>query len=207
MNRDSKNNSDSEAAGPGSEMRGKAGTPEPLFDSERPGSTAPAAVRVEEYATQAISYIHAALGVLLDYTGDTLPVVDHYLRNVPKDRAEAIELVVATTGAYFGEVVRRSLGGQWNLEPASPTDWRLILPTGLSFVPAGLVAAAILQSDDLELDSSLDASPALWPHVEAALARMSQVTAEEYFSLCGRFDTLEHLHAVLTAILAQRMGS
>ena len=51
----------------------------------------------------------------LEYDSNTLPVLDHYLRTVPEDQPAAIELVVATSGAYFGEVVRQLLGGRWDL--------------------------------------------------------------------------------------------
>ena len=50
-------------------------------------------------------------GIQLEYDSNTLPVLDHYLRTVPDDQPAALELVVATSGAYFGEVVRKLLGG------------------------------------------------------------------------------------------------
>ena len=30
---------------------------------------------------------------------------------------------------------------------------------------------------------------------------------EDYYSLCGRLDTLEHVHEVLVAVAAQMMGN
>lgn len=166
-------------------------------------SEAPAQVR--EFAAEATRYIYAALRFEVDYGNETLPVVDHYLRTVPRDESAALALVIATTGAYFGEVVRRHLGGTWDLGTGDPNGWRLTLPSGLSFAPAGLVAAAIIQSDELEdLDATLDAPPKLLPNVEFALSRMANVTMEEYYSLCGRFDTLEHIQDVLLAVALQR---
>ena len=186
MNRDS-------VAGSGTGTRGPDGGTE--------GEPAPR--EVTELAAQTVQYIHAALGVELDYTGDTLPLVDHHLRNVPVDQAATIALIVSTAGAYFGEVVRRQLGGEWELDDDEPIHWRLTLPSQISFAPAGLVASAIAQNDDLdEVDTALDAPLSVRPYLEAALGRMSQVTAEEYYSLCGRLDTLEHVQAVLTATLA-----
>ena len=32
------------------------------------------------------------------------------------------------------------------------------------------------------------------------------MTVEEYYSLCGRLDTLEHIHEVLVAVAAQMLG-
>jgi hypothetical protein len=162
--------------------------------------------RVREYAEQAVAYVRAALELDLTYDSDTLPLMDFYLRNVPRDQAHAVHLVVSTAGPYFGEVVRLHLGGRWEMDSDDPLGWRVVLPTGLSLAPAGIVAAVIAENDDIEdVDTGFDAPPGVWPHLEAALARMSQVTEEEYFSLCGRFDTLEHVQDVLLAVAAAKL--
>jgi len=161
--------------------------------------------RVREYADQAVSYVRRALGIQLEYDSNTLPVLDHYLRNVPEDQPAALELVVATSGAYFGEVVRQRLGGRWELADQE-AEWRIVLPTGLNFSPVGFVAAAIARADLADLDSEIAAPPRMLPYVQRALARMGEVTIEDYYSLCGRLDTLEHVHEVLVAVAAQMLG-
>ena len=162
--------------------------------------------RVREYADQAVAYVRKALGVTLEYDSDTLPLLDHYLRTVPSDQPATAELVIATSGAYFGEVVRRRLGGRWELSADGGDEWRVVLPTGLNFSPAGFVASAIAQADLDELDTSLDAPPRMRPYVQQTLQRMGEVSVEDYYSLCGRLDTLEHVHEVLVAVAAQMMG-
>lgn len=169
----------------------------------------PVPQRVREYADQAVAYVRRALGLTLEYDSDTLPLLDHYLRtvnDVGDGKAETIQLVVATSGAYFGEVVRRRLGGRWELG-GEDIEWRVVLPTGLNFAPAGFVAAAIAQADLDDLDSEFDAPPRMRPYVQQALERMGDVTMEDYYSLCGRLDTLEHVHEVLVAVAAQMMGN
>ena len=157
---------------------------------------------VGEYARQAVEYVDNALGMVLEFDSDTLPVLDHYLRSVPEDEPALVELVAVTSGAYFGEVVRRRLGGSWDLSSGDPSTWRIVLPTGLSFSPAGVVAEAIAQADLEEMASGFDAPPKLRPHLEFALERMGEVTLETYYSLCGRLDTLEHLQDVMLAVAA-----
>ena len=161
--------------------------------------------RVREYADQAVSYVRRALGIQLEYDSNTLPVLDHYLRTVPDDQPAALQLVVATSGAYFGEVVRQRLGGRWELADQE-AEWRVVLPTGLNFSPAGFVAAAIARADLEDLDSEIAAPPRMLPYVQRTLARMGEVTVDDYYSLCGRLDTLEHVHEVLVALAAQMMG-
>src|SRR5262245_42548074 len=118
----------------------------------------PVPARIREYADQAVAYVRTALGVTLEYDSDTLPLLDHYLREVPAGDGQraTIELVIATSGAYFGEVVRRRLGGRWEAgQEDDKEDWRLVLPTGLNFSPAGFVASAIARSDLEDLDSEI----------------------------------------------------
>jgi len=169
-------------------------------ESSRDPEACPGAVG--EYAEQAVEYVDRALGIVLEFDSDTLPVLDHYLRSVPQEQPTLVALVAVTSGAYFGEVVRRRLGGRWDLSSGDPTTWRVVLPTGLSFSPAGVVAEAIALDDVDELDSAFDAPPKLRPHLEGALERMGEVTLETYYSLCGRLDTLEHLQDVLLAVAA-----
>ena len=161
--------------------------------------------RVREYADQAVSYVRRALGIQLEYDSNTLPVLDHYLRTVPEDQPAALQLVVATSGAYFGEVVRQRLGGRWELADQE-AEWRIVLPTGLNFSPVGFVAAAIARADLEDLDSEIAAPPRMLPYVQRTLARMGEVTIDDYYSLCGRLDTLEHVHEVLVAVAAQMLG-
>jgi hypothetical protein len=164
--------------------------------------------RIREYADQTVDYVKRALGVRLEFDSDTLPLLDHYLRTVPEDQPATLKLVIATAGAYFGEVVRRRLGGRWEHTPGEgeAEDWRVVLPTGLSFSPSGFAAAAIAQADLEDLDSELDAPPRMRPYVQQALARMGEVSIEDYYSLCGRLDTVEHIHEILVAVAAKMMG-
>jgi hypothetical protein len=169
----------------------------------------PVPARVREYADQAVDYVRRALGLTLEYDSDTLPLLDHYLRTVSdtgSGKTAALQLVIATSGAYFGEVVRRRLGGRWEIA-GDDVEWRVVLPTGLNFAPAGFVAAAIAMADLDDLDSEFDAPPRMRPYVQRALERMGEVSLEDYYSLCGRLDTLEHVHEVLVAVAAQMMGS
>lgn len=160
---------------------------------------------MQEYAAQTVRYVLGALRVELGFDSDTLPLLDHYLRSVPDEQPATLALVVATAGAYFGEVVRRELGGRWEVDEREPIAWRLTLPGGISLAPAGMVAAVIARSDSMEdLETGLQVPAELEPAVEGALERMGQVTEDEYYSLCGRFDTLAHLEAVLAEVVARR---
>jgi hypothetical protein len=195
--------------------------------------------QVLEFAAQVVDYVRRSLGVTLEYDSETLPVLDHYLRQVghPSSAggksngtpALAADLVAATSGAYFGEVVRRRLGGSWHLPSSDPGSWRMVLPSGLWFFPTAMAMAAILgpDGDPIELDArdpddddedeveqepgpvhewdaSLQAPPLLRAHVERVLHGMADVSEDEYYSLCCRLDTLEHVQSVLAAMTSAR---
>jgi hypothetical protein len=175
----------------------------------------PVPVRVREYAEQAVEYVRRAIGLKLEYDSDTLPLLDHYLRSVQGSAPETMRLVITTAGAYFGEVVRRRLGGRWEInagpavlgEPGqSEAEWRVVLPTGINFSPLGFAASAIAQTEVEDFDSEFDSPARMRPYVEQTLARMGEVPVEEYYGLCNRLDTLEHVHEVLVAVAAQMMG-
>lgn len=161
---------------------------------------------VEDFARQAVEYVRRALGMTLAYDSDTLPVLDHYLRTVEGVEPAALELIVVTAGAYFGETVRQVLGGRWEAQADNAGDWRVVLATGLSFSPVGFVAAAIARGDVDDFDTTIDAPARMRPYVEEAMARMGQVSEDEYYSLCGRLDTLEHLHETLVGVAASMLG-
>jgi hypothetical protein len=166
----------------------------------------PAPRQIQEYAARAVDYVKRAVGLELAYDSDTLPLLDHYLRSVPPGEPATVELIALTAGAYFGEVVRHHLGGRWDLTTEDPLAWRVVLPTGIHFAPAGFAAAAILRDDLDDLDTALDAPLRIRPHLEQALARMGEVSFDDFYSLCGRLDTLEHVHEVLVAVAADMLG-
>lgn len=170
---------------------------------------APVPSAIREYAAQTVEYVRRALNMTLEFDSDTLPVLDHYLRTVAGSAPETLELVIATSGAYFGEVVHRRLGGRWEMQVSDAGEdagWRFVLPTGLNFSPEGFVAAAIAQSEVEEYDAALDAPARMRPYVEQTLQRMGELPEDEYYSLCNRFDTVEHVHETLVAVAAQMMG-
>jgi hypothetical protein len=139
---------------------------------------------VFERAERTVQQVKQATGITLDYTPETLPILDHYLGQVPRGRTEILALVVETIGSYFGEVVRKALGGTWE------HDGRLELDGGIVFSPEAMVAEAAqagpVEDVDAEFTVPLEARGA----VEDALSRAGGVDEAEYYSLSGRFETL-----------------
>ncbi len=90
--------------------------------------------------------VHRALQFELDGSVASLAVVDHYL-SLARDesRAPILGLLAAGAGAYFGELVRRHLGGLWLGDGSDPRKLRLLLTAEfVYFAPVDVALAAIL---------------------------------------------------------------
>jgi hypothetical protein len=144
---------------------------------------------IHELAERAVDFVRRALHVTLDYTPETLPVLDHWLRAVPRDEPAMLELAAATAGAYFGEVVRKTLGGEWR------DDGVLRLVVGIELTPAGMAAEAI-SNDDSDGRGTFEVPAGDRAAVEDALSAR-EVPEDEYYSLCGRLELLQLVADVL----------
>lgn len=146
--------------------------------------------------------VRTAVTLSLEFDSETLPLLDHYLRQVPSKSHEAASLLAAMTGCYFGETVRQQFGGRWKVESNDPASWRIVLPGGLSFAPSRLALSAILESEEGEGNADFQAPPKLMVHLEQAMERLGAVSETEYYSLSCRYDTIEHLQEVMLATAA-----
>ncbi len=148
---------------------------------------------VFELCESTIGFVSRSLNMVLDYTPETLPVLDHYLRQVPLDVEGTIELVAVAAGVYFGEVARRSFGGTWQFDETKPHGtWRVDLPGRVSFAPVSYATSAILCEDATD-DGELVVPQKMTAMVEAALEAKGEVRIDEYYSLSGRLEVLNYV--------------
>jgi hypothetical protein len=151
-----------------------------------------------------------------------LAFVDHYLSLLRDETREPIvTLVAAGAGAWFGELVRREIGGQWIGDGSDPRRLRLLLePQIIHFSPIDMAYEAIFASEvdpgdpripaGAEIDGtfhlrkrSADAEPTEpsdhdW--VTERLADTSPLPEDQFYSLTVRFETL----ALILELLATR---
>jgi hypothetical protein len=170
-----------------------------MVDPEHASPTA----AVEDLAKTCVAYVEKALSLTLDYTPETLPILDHYVRTRatrPKD--ELADLLQPTLGAYFGEVVRRSLqGARWHAPAEDYAEYRIEFdPFFLCFNPIG-VAAEVLAQDDVEgFGTHFQLLDEARPVVEDALAKSESVSVDDYYSFSTRYETLELVADVLMSL-------
>ena len=78
---------------------------------------------VLELAAACVRFVAAMAKIQLDFTPETLPILDHYVREsrgAVKERPESLGVTARAVGAYLGEVIRRHHNGQWIEHESSP---------------------------------------------------------------------------------------
>lgn len=181
------------------------------MSQDDPQTPEPARPDVLELAAACVEYVRRAVGIELDFTPDTLPILDHYLASVVGEDGEKdaiAELVISSAGAYFGEVLRRSLGRmRWYVSTDDPTDWRLELEhVFLFFNPLGMVREAIVGADQPGWMAHLEVLPRDRGLLEQSLSRMGDVREDDYYRLAIRFEVVEQVLAALEGASISRQA-
>lgn len=163
---------------------------------------------VEDASLACVEYVRRALGLELDFSPETLPILDHYLaRSIEiTEKEEILDLVVRSAGAYFGEVVRRALGGaRWHFPLDEPTACRIEFEhVFLCFNPLGMAREAIAAADQPGWNAHLEVLPRDRPLLEQSLARMGEIREDDYHRLAVRFEVIEQVVATLEAAAISR---
>lgn len=152
-----------------------------------------------DLADACVRFVERAVGVRLDYQAETLPLVDHWLREARAavdTRPETVPLLAHAAGAYIGEVVRRRHAAWWRTDAPDPASWRIELrDVFLSFCPVDVARDALGLDrgvDDEILDAtSFDLDEDDREAVAARLAELPPVGEEEYRSPSTRVEVLD----------------
>ena len=164
---------------------------------------------VFELASACLDYVRRSLGFDLDFSPETLPVLDHYVatvRELKSERPELVRLVGPATGAYFGEVVRVVIPGFWRVPTLNQHDWQLCCRLAfLWFNPLGVAYDAIHGTSEHDGPRSiLRALPEDRVLLENRLAAMPPLPEEQYFSFSTRLEVLEAAHETLRARMEEQ---
>jgi hypothetical protein len=168
------------------------------------GAEAP--LSIIDLAVSCVRFVERAIGLPLDFTPETLPVLDHYLRTARSAPHEEVAgLIVPAAGAYFGEVVRRQLGpARWHWDADDTSACRLEFERGfLTFNPLGSALEAIRGVAVEGSGAHFGLLREEEPLVHAALERMGEVREDDYYRLAVRYETVEQIVMVLLEYGAQ----
>jgi hypothetical protein len=155
---------------------------------------------VLELAAACLRFVMAAVRFELDFTRETLPVLDHYLagaRVAVRERPETLPLVASACGAYLGEVVRRVHPCWWRIDDPDPLEWRLeFRDVFLSFRPGRVVEAALSRPE-----------PAPGPPHDDDVAAEPPDDGDEHSTFGDEPDEQSDAAAALGSALGQALGS
>jgi hypothetical protein len=157
---------------------------------------------IDEWAQACVRFVQDAVALTLDFTPETLPILDHYVRTKANRPTEQIrDLLTPALGAYFGEVIRRSMEGvRWHVGGEDQSAYRIEFDAVfLHFNPLG-IAAEIVAQEETELAANFQLLDEARIPVEDALAKDGEVRSEDYYSFTIRYETLELVISVLGAL-------
>jgi hypothetical protein len=146
--------------------------------------------------------VKQSLKLDLDFTPDTLPLLDHHLQTAQTEARkspELRELLATSAGGYFGEVVRRHLpGARWHVEPGDFGAWRIELGhVFLHFNPIAMAMEAIESGEAEGWSGHLEVLPQDRSLLEQALSRMGDIDEGDYYTLAVRLEVIEQVVAAL----------
>ncbi len=164
----------------------------------------PITQELAELASACVRFVHARTGVQLDFTRDTLSVLDLYITSARGElsaKPESLELLQATIGTYLGEVIRREHHGLWKTG-ADHETWRIQMTrVYLEFNPIGMAREALLLDAAVGWHAHLEVDPAETDRLEARLAAMPKVEEEEFYAPTTRIEVID----VAVELLADSM--
>lgn len=140
--------------------------------------------------------VRQVLGLDLDFTQDTLPLLDHYASHAKGSTREVALLVAPMCGAYFGEVLRRTLGPAWWDAPegSEPSETRLQFErVFLQLNPMGMALEAVLRAPVEGWGSHLQVRPQDRELVSSAVELLGDVREEDYYRLEVRYEVVEQV--------------
>ncbi len=158
---------------------------------------------IEDLALGAFRLVKEKLSFELDFTPDTLPVLDHYLQQLRDEDGEepdpkVVSVVGPCAGAYFGEVVRRALPGlRWHC-PDDYEEWRIeASDVFLCFNPIGVALEALHRAPLADWNAHFALLPAEQEIVNTSLDATGPVREDDFYRLAVRFEVLEQTLHVL----------
>lgn len=161
---------------------------------------------VADLVAACVRFVASRYGVPLDFTSDTLPLLDQYARDARGElsvRPESLDLVSGTIGAYLGEVLRREHGGVWRAE-GDPSTWRVLFSrVFLAFNPIGMAREALTGEEAEGFGAHLQLDDAERETVEARLRAMPEVDEADFYLPTTRHEVV----AIAATALRAKMES
>ena len=175
---------------------GSAGDPGEAPEPPGPSRDRPAPALLVDSANACVQFVKRAVGVTLDFTPETLSVLDHYLTTAAAEargKPQALELLAQTAAAYLGEVIRRRFEAWWHGPGDDLSTFHLRFEhVYLMLSPYELTAIALgMPGREEGFEAGFVIEEAELEELGQHLARLPEVSEEEFRLLTTRYDVLE----------------
>ena len=163
---------------------------------------------IAELVRACLDYVKRSLGTELDFTPETLPLLDHYLSEVREElkaKPELAELTAHAAGAYFGELLRRQMKGFWHTLSASLHDFQVCSSVAFVAVNPFWVAYDALygSTEHGGPRSNLRLAPEDHGYIAARLATVPALPEDQFYLLTTRIEVIEITVEALRARLEE----
>lgn len=167
---------------------------------------------IAQLAEDCIREVHEELGFELDYSVETLPVLDHHCRTARQGEAwpDNAEHLAEIVGSYFGETLRRRYhhACRWVLSDDGPHAWRLEFEECfLCFNPLGAALELLLEGQAHGWNADFVTHPEASLAVENHLDKLPGVAERDFYTLSVRYEVLETIQDFLELWHASREDS
>jgi hypothetical protein len=151
---------------------------------------------VAELVASCIRFVHASTGMMLDFSSETLPILDHYLLEARADlarRSEAAPLVAQAAGAYFGQVLAKELNTFWHAVGPDPQRWLACCQSVyLAVNPIGIAYDILYEGAAHDGPSAeLMLAPEDRDGIEQRLRALPDAPPGDYYTFSTRFDVIQ----------------
>jgi hypothetical protein len=175
---------------------------------------------IRDLAERCVAHVRHRLDFELDYSVETLSVVDHFVAAVLAEEGEGeppppghprrsaiVHLLAPAVGAYFGEVLRRAFPCRWRFAAAGPQAWAIEFEEVFVRInPAGAAAEAFFGRAFEDLSGAIVTAPELAGVVDERLAVAPPLPEDEFYTLAARLEALQIVEDYL-AERAARFGA
>lgn len=149
---------------------------------------------VADLAASCVQYVLTKYRVKLDFTPETLGILDQYVRDARADIAikpDAIDLLQSVIGAYLGEVIRRAHFGIWQAD-GEQDSWRVLMTrVYLTFNPIGMAREALTLEPAEGWHAFAEVDPAEKERLLQRLEAIPPVEEEEYYAPTTRAEVID----------------
>ncbi|MGM0596411.1 MAG: hypothetical protein ACQES9_05165 [Myxococcota bacterium] len=157
---------------------------------------------VREYAGFAVDAVKNAIDVDLLLENVDISFLDYYLDNLGEVNPSVARLTTATTGVYFGEIIRMNYPGIWHLEKEDePLSWELRFKScPLAIRPVCIAVEVMKSREEQNIDASFIVHDSRRDLLKEVLDKATPMSASVYFSFGGRFDVISLAEDFLSGV-------